>query len=51
MRISDNDNKEDNNELVYDREGMEKEEVLYLPTTTYTRKTGKSSREESVEFI
>ena len=51
MRISDNDNKEDNNELVYDREGMEKEEVLDLPTTTYTREIGSSCREESVEFV
>ena len=25
--------KEDNNELVHDREGMEKEEILDLPTT------------------
>ena len=43
--------KEENNELVYDREGMEKEEVLYLPTTTYTRETGESSRKEPVEFV
>ena len=43
--------KEDNNELVHDREGMEKEEVLDLPTTTYTRETGESSRKEPVEFV
>ncbi len=43
--------KEDNNELVHDREGMEKEEILDLPTTTYTRKTGESSRKEPVEFV
>ena len=43
--------KEDNNELVYDREGMEKEEILDLPKAAYTRKTGKSSREEPIEFV
>ena len=50
MRIS-TTTKEDNNELVYDREGMEKEEVLDLPTAAYTRKTGSGCREESVEFV
>ena len=43
--------KEDNNELVHNWEGMEKEEILDLPTTAYTRKTGKSSREKPVEFV
>ena len=43
--------KEDTNELVHDREGMEKEEILDLPTTTYTRETGSSCREEPVEFV
>ena len=51
MRISDNENKEDKNELVYDREGMEKEEVLDLPTAVYKRETGLSCREEPVEFV
>ena len=50
MRIS-TTTKEDNNELVYDREGMEKEEILDLPKAAYTRETGKSSREEPVEFV
>ena len=43
--------KEDNIELVHDSEGMEKEEVLDLPTTTYTRETGSSGRKEPVEFV
>ena len=43
--------KEDNNELVHNWERMEKEEILDLPTTTYTRKTGESIRKESVEFV
>ena len=43
--------KEENNELVHNGEGMEKEEILDLPTAAYTRKTGKSSRKEPVEFV
>ena len=32
--------KEDNNELVYNREGMEEKEILNLPEAAYTRAIG-----------
>ena len=39
-----------NEQLVYNREGIQEEEEFVLPTTTYTRTTGEGSREEPTVF-